>query len=155
MTATAPPTIIVVHRRERRSKCSVEPLREHPDFRFLTYPMDQEPIPSGYVRLGLGGPMLSEEDSENGLLVLDATWRLVSKLEKRYSDVPVRSIPDYQTAYPRISKVHDDPDAGLATIEAIYAAYRHLGRDTTGLLDDYQWGEEFLRLNNFGKPGGD
>lgn len=153
MTATAPPTIIVVHRRERRSKCSVEPLREHPGFRFLTYPMDEEPIPSGYVRLGLGGPMLSEEDSENGLLVLDATWRLVSKLEKRYADVPIRSIPDYQTAYPRISKVHDDPDAGLATIEAIYAAYHHLGRDTTGLLDEYQWGEEFLRLNNFGKPG--
>jgi pre-rRNA-processing protein TSR3 len=149
MNATAPPTIIVVHRRERRSKCSVEPLREHPDFRFLTYPQDEDPIPGGYVRLGLGGPLLSPEDSARGLLVLDATWRLVSKLENRYSEIPIRSIPDYQTAYPRVSKVHDDPSAGLATIEAIYAAYHHLGRETAGLLDGYQWREEFLRLNGF------
>ncbi|MBD3674175.1 MAG: hypothetical protein HUJ26_11690 [Planctomycetaceae bacterium] len=144
-----PPTIIVVHRRERRSKCSVEPLRENPEFQFLTYPQDEDPIPANYIRLGIGGPILSQEDAESGLLVLDATWRLVEKMEKRYADVPVRSIPTYQTAYPRVSKVHDDPSAGLATIEAVYAAYRHLGRSTDGLLDHYQWAEEFLAKNEF------
>lgn len=146
---THPPTIIVVHRRERRSKCSVEPLREREGFRFLTYPQEDDPIPENYVRLGIGGPMLSKADEESGLLVLDATWRLVEKIEKRYADVPVRSIPDYQTAYPRVSKVHDDPSAGLATIEAVYAAYRHLGWDTEGLLDHYQWAEEYLERNEF------
>mgnify|MGYP001093494950 CR=1 FL=1 len=144
-----PPTIIVVHRRERRSKCSVEPLRSQPGFQFLTYPQDEDPIPDGYVRLGLGGKILTPDDASRGLLVLDATWRLAEKLERRYADVPVRSIPAYQTAYPRVSKVHDDPDAGLATIEAIYAAYRAMGRDTTGLLDAYQWGDQFLQLNDF------
>jgi len=127
----------------------VEPLREREGFRFLTYPQDEDPIPENYVRLGIGGPMLSEADAESGLLVLDATWRLVEKMEKRYTDVPVRSIPEYQTAYPRVSKVYDDPSAGLATIEAVYAAYRHLGWNTDGLLDDYQWADEFLKLNTF------
>jgi len=144
-----PPTIIVVHRRERRSKCSVEPLRDKEGFRFLTYPQDEEPIPENYVRLGIGGPLLSEADAASGLLVLDATWRLVEKMEKRYADVPVRSIPEYRTAYPRVSKVYDDPSAGLATIEAIYAAYRHLGWDTAGLLEHYQWADEFLKRNEF------
>ncbi|MCH5377166.1 MAG: hypothetical protein JJ992_24655 [Planctomycetes bacterium] len=144
-----PPTIIVVHRRERRSKCSVEPLRDKAGFQFLTYPQDEDPIPDNYVRLGIGGPLLSEADATSGLLVLDATWRLVEKMEKRYADVPVRSIPTYQTAYPRVSKVYDDPTAGLATIEAVYAAYRHLGWDTGGLLDYYQWADEFLEKNEF------
>lgn len=148
-----PPTIIVVHRRERRSKCSVEPLRDSPGFEFLTYPQDEDSIPENYVRLGIGGPMLSEADADSGLLVLDATWRLVEKMEKRYADVPVRSIPVYQTAYPRVSKVHEDPSAGLATIEAVYAAYRHLGRTTEGLLDSYQWGDEFLDRNEFPECG--
>lgn len=150
MTASQhPPTIIVVHRRERRSKCSVEPLRGKEGFKFLTYPQDEDLIPGNYVRLGIGGPLLSEADANSGLLVLDATWRLVEKMEKRYADVPVRSIPAYQTAYPRVSKVFDDPSAGLATIEAVYAAYRHVGWDTEGLLDDYQWADDFLKRNEF------
>lgn len=142
-----PPTIIVVHRRERRSKCSVEPLRDRIGFQFLTYPQDEDPIPEGYVRLGIGGELLTPDDAKRGLLVLDATWRLAEKLERRYAHVPTRSIPDYRTAYPRVSKVHDDPAQGLATIEAIYAAYFAMGRDTTGLLDAYPWSAEFMSLN--------
>ena len=59
--ATQPPqTVILVHPRERRSKCSVEPLRTSPDFVFVTWP-DTIPISlAGYVRLGIGGPMLSD-----------------------------------------------------------------------------------------------
>ena len=53
----------------------------------------------------------------------------------------------WKTAYPRSSKLFDDPDAGLATIEAIFAAYVALGRDTSGLLDSYHWSDEFLALN--------
>ena len=55
------------------------------------------------------------------------------------AEVPVEQLD-------RIS-VYLPPAVGLATIEAIYAAYRVLGRDTTGLLDGYHWAEPFLELN--------
>lgn len=95
----------------------------------------------------MGGPVLSGSDVNCGLLVLDGTWRHVEPMQKAHSAVPVRSLPPLITAYPRTSKVHSDPDGGLATIEAIYAAYRLLGRDTTGLLDHYHWATEFVELN--------
>ena len=142
-----PPTIIVVHRRENRKKCSVEPLRGRDDFRFWTYPDDGPESLDGYVRLGLGASLLSDADRDCGLLIIDGTWRLAERMQKRYSHVPARSLPTWQTAYPRVSKVFDDPSGGLATIEAIYLAYRMLGRDTTGLLDQYHWRDEFLALN--------
>ena len=108
----------------------------------------------GYLRLGIGGPILSEKDAACGLLVLDGTWRLVERMEKQYAALPVRSLPPVQTAYPRRSKVFDDPSEGLATIEAVYAALRVLGRSTEELLDAYHWREEFLELNGFnGRPG--
>jgi pre-rRNA-processing protein TSR3 len=142
-----PPTIIVVHRRENRRKCSVEPLREDPRFVFWTYP-DAGPEPlTGYVRLGLGGPILSDADRACGLLVIDATWRLAERMHKQYAHLPIRSLPPCQTAYPRVSKVFDDPEAGLATIEAIYLANFLLGRDTSALLDDYRWRDDFLQKN--------
>jgi pre-rRNA-processing protein TSR3 len=142
-----PPTVIVVHPREKRSKCSVEPLRGRPDFAFWTFPnQGQEPI-DGYVRLGMGGELLNAEDSAKGLLVLDGTWKLAEKMEPFYSDMPVKSIPSWQTAYPRVSKLWADPSSGLATIEAIFAAYICMNRDTTGLLDSYYWAEEFVTKN--------
>ena|SRR5690606_29030706 len=143
-----PPTIIVVHPKERRSKCSAEPLRGHPGFVFWKWPRQGSESLDGYVRLGLGGPELSERDADRGLLVLDGTWRLVAKMEPDFSHLPVRGLPaTWRTAYPRVSKLTEDPAAGLATIEAIYAAYVAMGRDTSGLLDEYRWKDEFLRLN--------
>jgi pre-rRNA-processing protein TSR3 len=64
-----------------------------------------------------------------------------------FQHVPVRTLPSCRTAYPRVSKLFDDPDEGLATIEAIWVAYRILGRETTGLLQDYRWAREFLERN--------
>lgn len=143
-----PPTIIVVHPKEKRSKCSVEPLRGREGFVFWKWPKRGSESLEGYVRLGIGGPELSPTDADRGLLVLDATWKLAAKMEPDFADVPVRGLPSHwKTAYPRVSKLTDDPIAGLATIEAIYAAYVAMGRDTTGLLDEYRWAEEFLRIN--------
>ena len=141
------PTIIVVHRRENRKKCSVEPLRTRDGFVFWTYPDDGPESLDGYVRLGIGGPILSEADRDCGLLVIDGTWRLAERMEKKYAHLAVRSLPSCHTAYPRVSKVFDDPTAGLATIEAIYLAYHLLGRDTSTLLDHYRWRDEFLQEN--------
>ena len=141
------PTIIVVHPKEKRSKCSVEPLRGRDGFAFWKYPrVGEEPL-DRYVRLGLGGPELSVDDADRGLLVLDGTWRLAGKMEEEFLNVPVRTLPAWETAYPRTSKLFDDPLGGLATIEAIFAAYSILRRDVSGLLDEYHWGEEFVELN--------
>ncbi|MBW3541624.1 MAG: hypothetical protein KY476_15250 [Planctomycetes bacterium] len=142
-----PPTVIVVHPTERRSKCTVEPLRGRDGFVFWKFPERGTESLAGYVRLGLEGPLLTAADAQTGLLVLDGTWRRAAAMEADFRDVAVRSLPPWNTAYPRVSKLHEDPAAGLATIEAIFVAYTILGRDTAGLLDDYYWAEEFLRLN--------
>ncbi|MCA9064384.1 MAG: DTW domain-containing protein [Planctomycetaceae bacterium] len=146
---TALPTVIVVHPRERPSKCSVEPLRGREDFQFFRFPDPVTTDLTNYVRLGIGGPVLSATDSDQGLLVLDGTWKLASRMEPFYRHVPVRSLPPVQTAYPRKSYLFEDPDAGLATIEAIYAALRILKRPVDGLLDQYHWRQEFLERNGY------
>ena len=143
VTRAWPPTVVVVHPRERRSKCSVRALRDRDGFAFCNFPHMPYAL-SGYVRLGLGGPLLSGADVGCGLLVLDGTWRHVRPMEKTFADAPVRSLPPLVSAYPRTSKQFGDPDGGLATIEAIYAAYRILRRDTAGLLDHYLWADAFV-----------
>ncbi|GIW71275.1 MAG: hypothetical protein KatS3mg102_0817 [Planctomycetota bacterium] len=142
-----PPTVIVRHRRERVSKCSLEPLRGRPDLVFVTYPDEQPPALAGYVRLALHGPPLSRADAGCGLLLLDASWRLVRPMERRYREVPARSLPPLATAYPRSSKLAPDPPGGLASVEALFAAYWILGRPTAGLLEHYRWREPFLAHN--------
>jgi pre-rRNA-processing protein TSR3 len=142
-----PPTILVVHRKERRKKCTVEPLRGRKGFAFHNYPPRPATPLEGYVRLGFGGPLLSKDDAVCGLLLLDGTWRRAEEMERDYADLPVRSLPQWTTAYPRVSKTFDNPAGGLATIEALYAAYAILGRDAAGLLDGYHWADEFLERN--------
>jgi pre-rRNA-processing protein TSR3 len=142
------PTIIVVHPRENRRKCSVEPLRGDPRFSFWKFPERPAIDRALHVRLGIGGPLLTPADAALGLVVLDGTWRLAERMERAFADLPVRSLhPDWRTAYPRKSKTFDDPVAGLATIEALYAAHVQMGRSVDRLLDHYQWRAEFLALN--------
>jgi pre-rRNA-processing protein TSR3 len=145
--AAFPPTIVIVHPKEKRAKCSVEPLRGRPGFVFWTFPQRGPESLDGYVRLGIGGDPFSADDVHRGLLVLDGTWRLAERMETGFTDLPIRSLGPWQTAYPRTSKLYEDPCAGLATIEAIFAACHELGRPTEGLLDEYHWREEFLARN--------
>lgn len=141
------PTVLVVHPREKRSKCSIEPLRGTPGFVFWRFPRrGPEPL-DHYVRLGMGGPLLSPADNAAGLLLLDGTWRLAARMERDFLEVPVRSLLPWKTAYPRVSKLTEDPTAGLATIEALFAALVQMGRPVTGLLDSYRWRDEFLSAN--------
>ncbi|MEE3284315.1 MAG: hypothetical protein VX311_06995 [Planctomycetota bacterium] len=142
-----PPTIFVVHPRERSSKCSIEPLRDRAGFVFWKFPhRGPEPL-EGYIRLGMGGPQIGPGDAGSGLLVLDGTWRLAARMEPGFTELPVRSLPVLQTAYPRTSKLFQDPDGGLATIEAVWAAYHLMGRSTDGLLDHFRWGDQFIADN--------
>jgi len=145
-----PPTVIVRSPRENPKKCSVLPLRGRSDFAFLTYPVSSPPLLDGYVRLAAEGKELSKDDAERGLLLLDASWRWARAMEKVFSDVPARSLHGYQSAYPRKSKHGTDPENGLASIEALFVAYHILGRPTLGLLDQYRWAAEFLRINRLG-----
>ena len=110
------PTVIIVHPREKRSKCSVEALRGRDNFSFYTFPNNVTVPLDTYVRLGMDGEELSEADAAAGLLVLDGTWKLAKKMEPFYQDVPIRTLPNTRTAYPRTSKIFDDPVGGLATV---------------------------------------
>lgn len=146
-SVTSKPTIIVVHPRENRAKCSVEPLRGKAPYIFWTFPKRGPESIEGYVRLGIGGPFLTSSDAAHGLLLLDGTWRLAARMEKDYTALPVRSLLPWQTAYPRVSKTYDDPAAGLATIEALFAAHCQIGLTIEGLLDHYHWKDRFLEIN--------
>ena len=56
-----------------------------------------------------------------------------------------RSIPGgVKTAYPRVSRVFDDPEQGLASVEALYLALREMGHDDPTILDGYHWKDGFL-----------
>ena len=145
------PTIVLRHRRENLKKCSLRGLESRSDFRFFSYPTDALPDLSQYVMLAIDAPPLSTADAGRGLFILDATWRYAEKMAafvEKGSPLEVRSLPDhYRTAYPRRQDDCAFPDRGLASIEAIYVAYRILGRDVDGLLDGYHWREQFLAEN--------
>jgi pre-rRNA-processing protein TSR3 len=147
VTSDNPATIIVRHPKENPRKCSVLPLRGRDDIVFLTYPVAEPPSFAGYVRLADEGPELTVADARCGLLFLDGSWNWARKMSPAFAPVPPRSLHGYRTAYPRVSKQGTDPHHGLATVEALFIAYRILGRPTAGLLRHYRWAEEFLQLN--------
>lgn len=147
-----PHTLIFQHRKENRKKCTLQPIRKRNDLEFVIYPKDILPSLSKYIILKLNAPPLTKEDENKGLLLVDATWR--------YSDVMLqyiqqeqhceyRSIPEgYKTAYPRKQEDCANPNQGLASIEALFAAYHILGRDTDTILDEYHFSREFLKINH-------
>jgi pre-rRNA-processing protein TSR3 len=147
MLARYPPTIIVRHPNENPRKCSVWPLRQRSDVIFLSYPVARRPDLSGYIRLAADGPPLSIQDAAAGILLLDGSWRWAQAMTRDFADVPARSLSGWKTAYPRVSRIFEDPSNGLASIEALFIAYHLLGRPTQGLLDHYHWANAFLLAN--------
>jgi len=149
---TFPPTIILRHRKENLKKCSLRGLEGRDDFIFYTYPIHTLPDISDCIILSLDAPPLTSDDADRGLFILDGTWRYAEKMcenTPKLDKLTRRSLPgSFRTAYPRIQEDCPDPRRGLASIEAIYIAYRILGRDTTGLLDNYYWKDDFLRYNH-------
>jgi pre-rRNA-processing protein TSR3 len=147
MEPAYPVTVIVRHPRENPRKCSILPLRGRADLLICTYPVQQPLDLSAYVRLAAEGPPLSADDASRGLLLLDGSWRWAGAMTRDFLNVPPRSLSGYRTAYPRVSKLGTDPDNGLASVEALFLAHHLLGRPTSGLLDHYRWGAEFLERN--------
>ena len=142
------PTLIVVRRGEDPAKCTVRPLRGTPGLEFLPYPLRQKPDLSRHLLLAPEAPPLTAADADRPLLLLDASWRHAANMRRAVEPVEARSIPPgWKTAYPRRSKTHADPETGLATVEALFAARCTLGLRDDTLLRFYPWRDAFLNLN--------
>lgn len=139
--------VIIRHPKERRSKCSLTPLEGRKDLSFYKAREGWEFDATGYTVLGLGAPLLSPSDAGRPLLLLDSTWRLLPQLEAGLVGEGVRrSLPAVQTAYPRVSKIAEDPMGGLASVEALYLARLLLGERDDELLQDYYWRDGFIDI---------
>lgn len=144
MTSIA--TTVIRHHKERISKCSLRFLHERPEMTFLRGKPGYSFDATGFTLLAVDAPPLSPADAGRPLLLLDSTWRWLPQLLLGVHGTPIhRSIPgSVRTAYPRNSKVFADPEAGLASIEALYLARKLLGDDDPSLLHGYHWKDAFL-----------
>jgi pre-rRNA-processing protein TSR3 len=142
--------VIIRHPRERKSKCSLEPLRGRGDLLFLTASPQLCFDATGYILLDPSAPCLSTADQQLPLLLLDSTWKLLPALLKCVSGEPLRRAlpPSIRTAYPRVSKHGTDPANGLASVEALFAARYIQRRCVQGMLLHYYWREAFLKAFN-------
>lgn len=148
--------IIIRHRKENLNKCSLRyvELHEPRGFLFYRYPNDLAlstlEFPQGAFLLHMEGELL-RPSIDGPMVVLDGTWRYADRM---YRALPcVQKIPKYRlppgwrTAYPRRQEDCLDPEHGLSSLEAIFAASVLLGKDTTRLLDGYYWKDLFLEKN--------
>ena len=146
------PTLILRHRKENLKKCSLRGLETRSDFSFIRYPCKEWPDFTGYCLLTLDAPTLSADDRNLGLFLIDATWKYAEIMQNNLpKDAPLirRSLPStFRTAYPRYQTHCADPERGLASIEALYIAFHLTHRPTEGLLSNYHWKDEFLKLND-------
>ncbi|MBN1404048.1 MAG: hypothetical protein JW942_06235 [Opitutales bacterium] len=167
-----PRIVVIRHPKEKRSKCSLLPLESWEGTFFHRGKPGFSMDGTGFLLLAPDAPLISpadavltpgEEASFAGdraaylakdsqgrtlrpILLLDSTWRLLPGLRRMIEGTPLeRSLPlTMKTAYPRVSKMTEDPDCGLATIEALYGALRLMGMDCPALLEQYRWRDDFL-----------
>jgi len=162
------PIVVVRHPKERRSKCTMQPLRWVTGFHFYNAVPGFSYDATGHLMLALDAPLITPEDgswtprgcsgggAETGslpgsndlrpILLLDATWRRLPQVASCICGSPlIRGLPSgIQTAYPRVNAEGGDPAGGLATVEALYVALRLLGDSAEGVLADYRWRAAFL-----------
>ena len=140
--------LIVRDSRESTKKCSLTPLRGMSGIRFVNYDPDRRVDAGARILLHKDGDELSARDAGRGLLLIDCAWRRVdSVLATVDGDLVRRRLPKLVTAYPRTSKLFEDPATGLASVEALYAALALLGEPRQELLDGYRWKDAFLSRN--------
>ena len=146
-----PSLILLRLNKESPKKCSLTPLRQRQDLpvRWIHCALGDRVEIGDAVLLHPEGELLSPQDQDLPLLLIDSSWRdLPRVLRGVQGDLRLRRLPNgLQTAYPRRSTTFQDPSNGLASIEALHAACAMLGRRDDSLLDGYYWAEEYLRLN--------
>lgn len=163
------PVVIIRHIKERHNKCSLQPLRWREGFTFHKATDELTFDATGFILLAMNSPViepgdaiLSESEADElsarhpdlgitttrPILLPDATWSLLPQVMRCVKGKPLlRSLPaGIKTAYPRVSKMTDDPQGGLASVEALYLALKLMGQDYPTLLDDYYWKDAFLDL---------
>jgi pre-rRNA-processing protein TSR3 len=134
--------------RESAAKCSLTPLRGLPRIRFERWEHERTYAVGRRLVLHPEGQLLGPADAGLDLLLVDCAWRRLPRLlASVQGDLLPRRLPPLVTAYPRRSKLFEDPERGLASVEALYAALALLGEPRPELLADYRWREDFLRAN--------
>ena len=141
--------------REPKAKCSITPLRGMEGVHFAPLRGNNRVDAGRRIWLHPEGDELGPGDRGLGLLLIDCTWRRLSRLSKRIDgELLPRRLPKLVTAYPRRSKLTPDPEHGLASVEALYAAMALLDAPRPEFLARYRWAAEFLAANP-GLPQGD
>jgi len=140
--------LILRDEREGAAKCSLTPLRGFAGVRFVAYHPERR-VPVGErVLLDPEGEELGPGDRGRDLLLIDCSWRRVPSLLRTVDGVlHRRRLPRLVTAYPRRSKTFADPETGLASVEALFAASVLLGWPRPEWLAGYRWRAEFLAAN--------
>lgn len=137
--------------KESPKKCSLTPLRGREEWpiRWLRCSLGADVEVGEVTLLHPDGAELSPDDGVRPLLLIDSSWRdLPRVLRGVHGTLHRRSLPaGLRTAYPRKSHVFEDPEQGLASIEALHAACAMLGQRDDRLLKGYYWAEQYLRLN--------
>jgi len=134
--------------RESKKKCSLTPLVGTPGVRFLTFDPDRRVEAGGRIRLDPEGDEFTAQDRGAALFLIDCAWRRVPRLAANVDgELKRRRLPELVTAYPRVSRIFEDPLAGLASVEALFAASVLVGAPRLELLDSYRWSCEFLERN--------
>jgi pre-rRNA-processing protein TSR3 len=134
--------------RESPKKCSLTPLRGTPGIRFVSFDKDRRCDAGSRIWLHPDGEELRPSERARPLFLIDCAWRRVDALRASVDgDLEPRRLPALVSAYPRKSKTFADPDRGLASIEALYAALALLGDPRPELLASYRWAREFLDKN--------
>src|SRR5262245_25143472 len=138
---TRPVDVLIVHDpREPARKCSLTPLRGMAGLRFVPARPGERIDVGRRIWLQPEGDELGPADRGLGFLLIDCTWRRLPKLARCIDGRPVRRrLPRLVTAYPRRSKIVPDPEDGLASVEALYAALALLGAPRPALLARSRW----------------
>lgn len=134
--------------RESVKKCSLTPLRGLEGVRFLEYAPDRRVQAEGRILLHHEGEEIGPGDRGLDLLLVDSNWRRLPTLLRTVEGEPIRRrLPALVTAYPRRSRITPDPDGGLASVEALWAALALTGAVRPELLEDYRFRDAFLQAN--------
>lgn len=146
--ASALDVLILRDPRESTKKCSLTPLRGFPGIRFLTWKIERRFEVGSRILLHADGDEITDTDAGRPLLLIDCAWRRVpTLLASCDGDLVRRRLPKLTTAYPRRSMTFVDPEQGLASVEALYAALALLGRPVPELLSGYRFADAFLAAN--------
>ncbi len=154
--------LIIRDHKENREKCTLSSLEGRVGFEFLDLrpprrTLEAENIGGG-VLLTTRAPVLTRGDLElleNGTItIIDSTWARVPNVLARVQTAQSERLarrslpPEIVTAYPRVSKLYKDPEQGLASIEAVFAALVILGAPDLTVLENYRWARQFLEQND-------